>query len=547
MSSIDPQSQLVLGLKKLAGDITAASASGDGVDATTVLSNITVLLEKFDEEKSVVDSNVSVNEQLASLLATVSAPGAAQVSAPDAARLKRDREVIKQNLGAVPLLKRDVDGSLDLQFFTERFLFYVQSVDRRLGAVLESFPALTPDNADDALASVPSGLPSQSLMEVTSAFLSKLDSEFIQGLERSSDATGFFRHWVRLLSVYGPAEEDGASASFAELMRAEMRAGEDPVVFATRIAKKAERVNKQHGHAVVGDELLLYVLRQGVVKEDPARYSQVVTSLEARYSGRRVPNVLAYASALKKSTQHIQAKKKVHAVGVEKSDTHKQEKSDLRKPNNDRRSQGKDKHCFRYANHGHCDRDNCRYLHTHRMVPVSDLVSQPSRSQLQHPQPQQRPQPSVPVGVLDALPGQGPFRVHQELHHPGLGLNVVTVKVNHSLAKKAPPPGAILDTGAAQSCSAEVDNARPLAAHVVVEVADGTQTRVTQVGEVTIGGTVFENVLRVPGMRTLIAVSPYDQLGCTFTVRGGMMVGRTPTGRVFVSAQQVGGLYQIVQ
>ena len=61
MSSIDPQSQLVLGLKKLAGDITAASASGDGVDATTVLSNITVLLEKFDEEKSVVDSNVSVN------------------------------------------------------------------------------------------------------------------------------------------------------------------------------------------------------------------------------------------------------------------------------------------------------------------------------------------------------------------------------------------------------------------------------------------------------------------------------------------------------
>ena len=50
MSSTYPQSQLVLGLKKLAGDITAASASGDGVDATTVLSNITVLLEKFDEE-----------------------------------------------------------------------------------------------------------------------------------------------------------------------------------------------------------------------------------------------------------------------------------------------------------------------------------------------------------------------------------------------------------------------------------------------------------------------------------------------------------------
>ena len=134
-----------------------------------------------------------------------------------------------------------------------------------------------------------------------------------------------------------------------------------------------------------------------------------------------------------------------------------------------------------------------------------------------------------------------------ELHHPGLGVNVVTVKINHSLVKKAPPPGAILDTGAAQSCSAEVDNARPLAAHVVVEVADGTQTRVTQVGDVTIGGTVFENVLRVPGMRTLIAVSPYDQLGCTFTVRGGTMVGRTPTGRVFVSAQQIGGLYQIVQ
>ena len=107
MSSTDPHSQLVMGLKKLAGDITAASASdANGMDGTFVASSITVLLEKFDqEEKSVVDSNVSVAEQLASLLATVSAPGAAQVSAPDAARLRRDREVIKQNLGAVPLVE----------------------------------------------------------------------------------------------------------------------------------------------------------------------------------------------------------------------------------------------------------------------------------------------------------------------------------------------------------------------------------------------------------------------------------------------------------
>ena len=89
--------------------------------------------------------------------------------------------------------------------------------------------------------------------------------------------------------------------------------------------------------------------------------------------------------------------------------------------------------------------ENCRFPHTHRMVPESELASQQPRSQLQHSQPQQRPQPSVPVGALDALPGQGPFGVHQELHHPGLGLNVVTVKVNHSLAKKAPPPGAVLD------------------------------------------------------------------------------------------------------
>ena len=95
MSSTDPHSQLVLGLKKLAGDITAASASdANGMDGTFVASSITVLLEKFDqEEKSVVDSNVSVAEQLASLLATVSAPGAAQVSAPDAACVKRDRGV----------------------------------------------------------------------------------------------------------------------------------------------------------------------------------------------------------------------------------------------------------------------------------------------------------------------------------------------------------------------------------------------------------------------------------------------------------------------
>ena len=156
----------------------------------------------------------------------------------------------------------------------------------RLGAVLEGFPTLTPDNAGGLLASVPS-LPFESLMEVTSAFLWKLDSEFIQGLERSSDATGFFRHWVRLLSVYGPAEDSGASAGLAELMQAEMGAGEDPVVFATRTAKKAERVNKQHGRSVVGDEILLHVLREGVVKEDPAKYSQVITSLEARYSGGR--------------------------------------------------------------------------------------------------------------------------------------------------------------------------------------------------------------------------------------------------------------------
>ena len=132
-------------------------------------------MEKFDEEKSIVDSNVYVFDQLASLLATVSAPGAAKVSAPDAACVKRDRGVIKQNLGAVPLLKRDVDGSLNLQPFIESFEFYAQSVHKRLGEVLEGFPTLTPDNADGVLAGVPGDLPAGCLMEVTSAFLSKLD------------------------------------------------------------------------------------------------------------------------------------------------------------------------------------------------------------------------------------------------------------------------------------------------------------------------------------------------------------------------------------
>ena len=218
---------------------------------------------------------------------------------------------------------------------------------------MEGFLALTPDNTDGVLASVPGDLPSGCLMEVTSAFLSKLDTEF-RGLEKSGDAAGFFRHWVRLLSVYGPAEEDGASAGLAKLMQAEMGTGEDPVVFATRIARKAERVNKQHGRSVVGDEILLHVLRAGVVKEDPARYSQVVTSLEARYSGGRVPNVLAYASALKSSTKHIPAKKKVHAVEpvVKKTDT--------RRRKEDRRGQGGG-YCFRYAQYGHCDRENCRF------------------------------------------------------------------------------------------------------------------------------------------------------------------------------------------
>ena len=70
------------------------------------------------------------------------------------------------------------------------------------------------------------------------------------------------------------------------------------------------------------------------------------------------------------------------------------------------------------------------------MLPVSDLASQPPRSQLQHPQPQQRPQPSVPVGALDALPGQGPFRVHQELHHPQIGklfVGRLVLELDHTL------------------------------------------------------------------------------------------------------------------
>ena len=94
---------------------------------------------------------------------------------------------------------------------SQKALGFTRTVHKRLGAVLEGFPTLAPDNADGVLAGVPGDLPVESLMEVTSAFLSKLDSEFRQGLERSGDPTACFRHWVRLLSVYGPAEEDGAS------------------------------------------------------------------------------------------------------------------------------------------------------------------------------------------------------------------------------------------------------------------------------------------------------------------------------------------------
>ena len=92
-----------------------------------------------------------------------------------------------------------------------------------------------------------------------------------------------------------------------------------------------------------------------------------------------------------------------------------------------------------------------------------------------------------------------------------------------------------------------MENPRDLEEDVEVEVADGSRTPVTRVGEVTIGGTVFENVLEVPGLRTLIAVSPYDRLGCTFTIGGGMKVGRTGAGRVFVVASlNTDGLYHIV-
>jgi len=223
-------------------------------------------------------------------------------------------------------------------------------------------------------------------------------------------------------------------------------------------------------------------------------------------------------------------------------------------PDNVTGNGGRPRYCFDFAREGSCSRgDDCRFSHDHRVVAVAELESQaPPPESLQVPVTS-----PVPVSAVEAAPPV-PYRVHRDLRPASAEVAppqssttfrvamARVVRVQHALAQVV-RSGAILDSGAAQSCSATVENPRDLEEDVEVEVADGSRTRVTRVGEVTIGGTVFENVLEVPGLRTLIAISPYDRLGCTFTIGGGMKVGRTGAGRVFVVASlNTDGLYHIV-
>ena len=467
-----------------------------------------------------------------------------------------DRQIAKRNLRAVPILKRE-DGELRLRQFRDRFVLYVSSVDPDLGNCLKKLPSLSPDNVASAKSTF-QGLttPTSALQEVTSAFLSKLDEEFWQIVPHVDDHEGFIDHYLHLMSVLAPAEEESAGTDLSALLRAEMKSGEGLLTFAGRLQHERDRVNRKYEESVISEAVLLDTFRTAVLKADPTRYGQAVITLQCRPAGARLNTVMQFATMLLHATRHSTPTKKVNKVEVEPPLAQSGKRRGNRRggPSRGTGNGGRPRYCFDFAREGSCSRgDACRFSHDHRVVAVAELESQaPPPESLQVPATS-----PVPVSAVEAAPPV-PYRVHRDLRpvsaevappQSSTTFRVAmarVVRVQHALAQVV-HSGAILDGGAAQSCSATVENPRDLEEDVEVEVADGSRTRVTRVGEVTIGGTFFEDALEVPGLRTLIAISPYDRLGCTFTVGGGMTVGRTGAGRVFVVASlNNDGLYHIV-
>ena len=503
--------QLVMSLTQLLADNTEDTISISRAE-------LEGLMLKTEEQGSQVTPAEEKSAEKFAAQGSLVTPLESQVTPP----VCWDRQIAKRNLRVVPNLKRE-DGELNLRQFRDRFVLYVSSVDSRLGDCLKKLPSLSPDNVAFAQSQL-QGLntPMLSLQELTSAFLSKLDEEFWLIVPNVDDHEGFLDHYLHLMSVLAPAEEESASTDLSALLLAEMKSGEGLLTFAGRLQHARDRVNRKYGQSAVSEAVLLNTFRTAVLKADPTRYSQAVITLQCRPVGTRLNTVMQFATMLLQATRHSMPTKKVNKIEVEPSPAQSGKRRGNRRggPSRGTGNGGRPRYCFDFAREGSCSRgDDCRFTHDHRVVAIEELESTATQSE------------SLQVPVTSPVPVSAVARV---------------VRVQHALAQVV-RSGAILDSGAAQSCSATVENPRDLEEDVEVEVADGSRTPVTRVGEVTIGGTVFENVLEVPGLRTLIAVSPYDRLGCTFTIGGGMKVGRTGAGRVFVVASlNTDGLYHIV-
>ena len=503
--------QLVMSLTQLLADNTEDTISISRAE-------LEGLMLKTEEQGSQVTPAEEKSAEKFAAQGSLVTPLESQVTPP----VCWDRQIAKRNLRVVPNLKRE-DGELNLRQFRDRFVLYVSSVDSRLGDCLKKLPSLSPDNVAFAQSQL-QGLntPMLSLQELTSAFLSKLDEEFWLIVPNVDDHEGFVDHYLHLMSVLAPAEEESASTDLSALLLAEMKSGEGLLTFAGRLQHARDRVNRKYGQSAVSEAVLLNTFRTAVLKADPTRYGQAVITLQCRPVGTRLNTVMQFATMLLQATRHSMPTKKVNKIEVEPSPAQSGKRRGNRRGITSRGTGngGRPRYCFDFAREGSCSRgDDCRFTHDHRVVAIEELESTATQSE------------SLQVPVTSPVPVSAVARV---------------VRVQHALAQVV-RSGAILDSGAAQSCSATVENPRDLEEDVEVEVADGSRTPVTRVGEVTIGGTVFENVLEVPGLRTLIAVSPYDRLGCTFTIGGGMKVGRTGAGRVFVVASlNTDGLYHIV-
>ena len=224
-------SQLVMSLTQL----LASDTTEDTISISRA--ELERLLLKTEEQGSPLAEEKSIAAQ-----GSLVTPLESQVTPP----VCWDRQIAKRNLRAVPILKRE-DGELRLRQFRDRFVLYVSSVDPDLGNCLKKLPSLSPDNVASAKSTF-QGLatPISALQEVTSAFLSKLDEEFWQIVPNVDDHEGFIDHYLHLMSVLAPAEEESAGTDLSALLRAEMKSGEGLLTFAGRLQHERDRVNRKY-------------------------------------------------------------------------------------------------------------------------------------------------------------------------------------------------------------------------------------------------------------------------------------------------------------